>query len=224
MSARKMYQFLATLTILFLSFSPLSFAQESNEAQVPTDSEASLPAQVIPATAHETVAHVSDQLIGMLDDAKQRFAEDPEKYFADFDTLISPWMDFGLWARGVMGKEYVVQATEEQIATFEQVFKKTLVETYAKGLVNIDEARYEVSPPREGDDKKQTVGVVQTLYSGSSEVQVLYAMRKNNEGRWQFRNVRLDGIDLGRTFRNQFKNAVESSNGDIDKVIAEWGA
>lgn len=179
--------------------------------------------EVIPSTAHETVDYVSAQLIGMLDDAKERFQEDPKKFYADFDAVISPWMDFRLWARGVMGKEYVVQATDEQIATFEQVFKKTLVETYAKGLVNVDEARYEVSPPRKGDEKKTTVGVLQTLYSGSSQVQVLYAMRKNTEGRWQFRNVRLDGIDLGKTFRNQFKNAVESNKGDLDKVIAEWG-
>ena len=216
-----MYKSIATaFAILLMSlFASFAFAQE--EAATAAVEE-SLETQEIPATPHATVELVSEELVGMLDDAKSKFKNDPQQFYDEIDSVISPWLDFNSWARGVMGS-YAAEASDEQIATFASVFRTSLIETYAKGLINVETARFEVAPPRDGDEAKTTVGVMQTLYSGSDKIQVLYAMQKSEEGRWQFRNVQLDGVNLGRTFRNQFANAVASNDGDIDKAIADWG-
>ena len=43
-------------------------------------------------------------------------------------------------------------------------------------------------------------------------------------GDWRVRNVIVNGINLGLTYRNQFAEALRSpaNKGDIDKVIAGW--
>lgn len=177
-----------------------------------------------PATAHATVELVSEQLIGMLGDAKERFEQDPEGFYSDVEGVISPWMDFGRWARSVMGRDYAAQATEEQLQAFESVFRKSLIETYAKGLINVEDTGYEIEPAQPGDENKNGLWVKQTLYSGADKIGVEYAMLKAEEGRWQVADVRLEGIRLRQTFQSQFKSAALDNEGDLDKVIEGWGA
>ena len=35
-------------------------------------------------------------------------------------------------------------------------------------------------------------------------------------------NVVINGINLGKTFRNQFTQSAQRSGGDIDQVISGW--
>lgn len=175
-----------------------------------------------PATAHTTVELISDELIAMLGNASQRFNEDAEGFYSDIDSVLSPWIDFGEWTRGVMG-EYFQQASEDQVQAFADTFRASLVETYAKGLINVEDADYEIVPPKEGDEQETRVAVGQRLFSGSEEIRVVYDMIKNGEGRWQVRNAVLDGVRLGPVFRSQFKGAMEDNDDDIDLVIQSWG-
>jgi phospholipid transport system substrate-binding protein len=46
-------------------------------------------------------------------------------------------------------------------------------------------------------------------------------MGKNREGEWKLINVVLNGINLGKTFRSQFMQAMKKQ-GDLNQVIAEW--
>ena len=43
---------------------------------------------------------------------------------------------------------------------------------------------------------------------------------KNNQ--WKIRNINVSGIDLALTFRDQFKNTVQQSGGNMDKAIASF--
>jgi phospholipid transport system substrate-binding protein len=51
-----------------------------------------------------------------------------------------------------------------------------------------------------------------------------YSVMKMPAGDWRIRNVIVNGINLGLTYRNQFAAAVTSpaNRGDLDKVIAGW--
>ena len=46
--------------------------------------------------------------------------------------------------------------------------------------------------------------------------------RSKTSGDWKLINVVMDGINLGKTFRSQFEQAVQKNNGDIDMVIEKW--
>lgn len=202
------------LGMVFLTFFAIAAnAQQAEEASV-----------VIPETAHATVEYVSEDLLSMLDGSKEKFAEDPDAFYADIDAVISPWLDFSLWSKLVIGKTYYADTTEEQRLKFEEVFRTSLIQTYAKGLLNVEDTGFEVDPAHPGDEDKSSVPVTQTLYAGADRVKVIYTMAKNGEGRWQFRNVILEGINLGLTFRNQFARAAEEYGRDIDKVIANWSS
>jgi len=213
-----MFGFLAKFIgcVLIASSANFSIAQENAPVSVES-------AQAeFPATAHATVAYISDGLIGMLGHARERFNEDPQGFYSDIDSVIAPWLDFDAWTSGVMD-EYFEQASEEQVQAFTDVFHQSLVETYAKGLLNVKDATYEIAPPRERDEDKNLVGVSQKIHSGSEHIQVQYTMVKGSDGRWQIKNARLDGISLGPVFRSQFKGAAEDNGGDIDLVIQNWG-
>ena len=191
-------------------------AAEEKSANAVSESE-------FPVTAHATVELVSEQMIGMLGDAAERYKQDPELVYADVDGIISPWLDFGRWSRAVMGSEYAEQATEDQLQKFEVAFRKSLVETYAKGLVSVEDAGYKIEPPKDGDEEKTSLWVRQSLHSGSIKVVVDYAMYKVDDGRWQVAEVELEGIKLRKTFQSQFKSAAVDSEGDLDTVIQNWG-
>ena len=44
----------------------------------------------------------------------------------------------------------------------------------------------------------------------------------NAQGQWKVRNLILNGINLGLTFRNQFASTVEANRGNLDKAIANF--
>ena len=47
-------------------------------------------------------------------------------------------------------------------------------------------------------------------------------MRANTSGAWKVRNIIVDGINLGLTYRNQFDGAMSRHGNDIEKVIGNW--
>jgi len=87
-----------------------------------------------------------------------------------------------------------------------------------------DDSGYKIDPPHPKDRNAKSVKVSQELYSKQDRVRVIYLMSRDSDGRWVVRNVSFGGVDLGRTFRNQFKRAVEEYDRDFDQVIANWAA
>ena len=47
-------------------------------------------------------------------------------------------------------------------------------------------------------------------------------MYLNKQGQWKLINIVINGVNLGLTFRNQFRALAEEFDGDIDKVILNW--
>jgi phospholipid transport system substrate-binding protein len=148
--------------------------------------------------------------------------------------VMSGVVDFDSFARGVMGsyagaQRFQALKTEQekaqfrdQIKRFTTTFKHGLIETYAKGLLKFDGQRIETLPPR-NKQSGDSVSVVQNIYGGADKPYVVqYSLRKDRDGSWKVRNVVIEGINLGQTYRNQFAAAAEQYRGDIDKVIANW--
>jgi phospholipid transport system substrate-binding protein len=44
----------------------------------------------------------------------------------------------------------------------------------------------------------------------------------SQDGTWKMRNVVINGINIGKLFRDQFAQAMQENQNDLDKVINNW--
>jgi phospholipid transport system substrate-binding protein len=49
-------------------------------------------------------------------------------------------------------------------------------------------------------------------------------MNLTRDGSWRVTNLVINGINLGKIFRNQFIQRAKQFGGDIDKVIDNWSS
>ena len=49
-------------------------------------------------------------------------------------------------------------------------------------------------------------------------------MARKKTGQWMVVNVVINGINLGKTFRNQFVRSAQRAGGDIEQVINGWSS
>ena len=184
---------------------------------------------------HQVVQETTERVIQVINEGKGYYDKDPERFNAKVEAVMDQVVDFDSFARGVMGsyasaQRYQALKTDEekaafrdQVKRFTEKFKRGLIETYAKRLLKFNGQRIETLPPRAGQDSGDTVSVVQNIYGCADKPYVVqYTMRKDRDGGWRVRNVMIEGINLGQTYRNQFASAAEQNRGDINKVIDTW--
>ena len=110
---------------------------------------------------------------------------------------------------------------------FADTFRWGLVRTYALALIEFnDEGEVVLVPPDRPprSPKRQTVKM--EIRSASGEVYpLLYSMGLGKDGVWRVRNIIVNGINMGLTYRSQFASAMNDRQygGDMDLVIDAWG-
>ena len=172
--------------------------------------------------AHARVQKITQDLIVMTEAKGTLLESDPEAYFSAVDDVLEPVVDYAFIARVVMGR-YGKAATLEQKKEFEAVFRRGLVMTYARGMASFAEQDITILPPENDVSHQRRVSVRQQVRADKGDVHILsYTMAQQKSGDWKLINVVMDGINLGKTFRSQFEQAVKKNNGDIDGVIQQW--
>lgn len=136
---------------------------------------------------------------------------------------LSDFIDFDRIARRVMAK-YYKSATSEQRSLFNQVFKDTLLKTYAHGLWEFEDYKVQLLPLRSGEQNIRNTQVMFEVITASGQVfpvtQSLFYHPKMK--RWMVQNVIINGVNIGQLFRDQFARLVTENNGDIDLAIYAW--
>ena len=208
------------LTLLSLALlTPAALAADA--VAVKQLAAASTSAPKLESTAHNVVLQVQDQMRGLMAGGRKKLDKNPQQFIATVGSVLEPVVDFKYISRAVMGN-HARQASAAQRAQFTETFKGGLVATYAKGMVGFADSELAVLPPREDVGGQRRVSVDQEVRSGDGVTNVSYTMAKNRSGEWKLINVVLKGVNLGKTFRNQFDQAMKKSGGDIDEVIAGW--
>ncbi|MDY6827758.1 MAG: ABC transporter substrate-binding protein [Pseudomonadota bacterium] len=170
---------------------------------------------------HALIESVTEQTLAAIERHRDSFTQNPQPFFDDINRILGDNADIPGIAKGVMGKYYRL-ATEEQRAAFAEVFQRSLIETYAKALMGFDNEKIVVLPPQGPSREPNTATVNMEVYSDSGNVYpVSYSLFLDDQGHWKLKNVIVNGINLGLTFRNQFATALRQSR-DIDRVIQEW--
>ena len=180
-----------------------------------------------PAHAHaeepdQIIMVVSEQVLDAVKAEKETFKNNPQPLKTKLLTLMEPHTDFESFAKGVMGG-YYDEATPEQREKFMHDFKSTLIDLYTKALVAFEVKEMKVQDTNYRNAKSASVVMVVTSPDENTYL-VQYSMRKDDADKWVVRNVVLDGVNLGLTYRNQFKSAMETNGHDLDKVILGWAS
>lgn len=164
---------------------------------------------------------VSQKLLGVIRTNSQYANSDPQKYYTAVEGVLNPVVDFDFIARGVMGR-YAKQATATQRSRFTSTFRRDLVATFARGVANFGDLDVKVVNPGTLPSGNR-VNVLQEVRSEEGTTKVSYTLVRNRSGQWKLINVILNGVNLGKTFRSQFAQSMQTY-GDIDKVISNWSA
>lgn len=167
------------------------------------------------------VQDATNALLGRITKEKEVLRKDPDALYRLVDENITPYVDVDGIARSVMG-QYFRQATPTQQKEFARVFKQSLVRTYAKGLTSYENQKIVFKPYKAGPDPQKAQVNVDVHGSSGQIYPVTFQMQVDKAGEWKVRNLILNGINLGLTFRNQFGSAVEANRGSLDKAIAGW--
>tara|TARA_Y100000768_G_scaffold73182_1_gene51611 strand:- start:1039 stop:1665 length:627 start_codon:yes stop_codon:yes gene_type:complete len=164
----------------------------------------------------------AQKMVQVLTENVDLFESDRELYENKIKEIFEPMIDFRRVAASVMGKKYYLMASKDERAEFVNIFKDSLLDTYAETLAQWGDSLISTEFPKSNLNKEIiSVEVRQTLDTGSSKYPISYKLRKSNEG-WKIVNIIINGVNLGLTFRNQFQALAVSHEEDIETTLKNW--
>ena len=150
------------------------------------------------------------------------FDTNREEYEDKIKIIFEPMIDFRRVSASVMGKKYYLMATPEQRSNFVNIFKDSLLDTYAETLAQWGDSTISTNfPDKLPEDGALSIEVKQTLDTGTSKYPISYKLRKSSEG-WKIVNIIINGVNLGLTFRNQFQALAKSHDENIEATLENW--
>lgn len=164
----------------------------------------------------------AQKMVKVLTEESNLFETNREEYEKKIKIIFEPMIDFRRVSASVMGKKYYLMSTPDQRDNFINIFKDSLLDTYAETLAQWGESTISTHFPDEFPQEGiKTIEVKQTLNTGTSKYPISYKLRKSSEG-WKIVNIIINGVNLGLTFRNQFQALAQSHNEDIDSTLKNW--
>ena len=175
--------------------------------------------------AEQLVQRTTDQVLELIEDSRGYAKEDPERFYAEVEKLLSPAIDFPRFARSVMAAHYR-DATPAQRERFADGFKWSLVRTYALALTEFNDGSVEIIPSDRPPRQPDRASVKQEIRSGGDVYPVVYSLVRSKDDGWRVLNIIINGINMGLTYRNQFASAMQDPRygGDLDRTIDGWVA
>ena len=172
-------------------------------------------------TAHEYAERIHNNIIEIIQTKNQLFLEDPELFTKEISDAFAPIVDFKRISRNVMGK-YSKLATDLQQEEFSRAFENSLLDTYASTLVEFKDEKINVIPPKKPSKISDRARVNIEIVTSSDTYTGRYSMYLDSGGKWKIINIEINGMNLGKIFRNQFYSLMEKNNEDINLVIQKW--
>tara|TARA_Y100000992_G_C21217529_1_gene468680 strand:- start:70 stop:696 length:627 start_codon:yes stop_codon:yes gene_type:complete len=164
----------------------------------------------------------AQKMVSVLTENSDLFNSDRESYENKIKEIFEPMIDFRRVAASVMGKKYYLLSTKTQRNDFVEIFKESLLDTYAETLAQWGDSTIATDFfDDQIDHQIKNVEVKQTLNTGSSQYPISYKLRKGDDG-WKIVNIIINGVNLGLTFRNQFQALAISNNEDIESTLNNW--
>lgn len=168
------------------------------------------------------IAESVDTLTERIENNREKLEQNEQFAREMVRNEIGELVDFKRITRLVMA-EHFSNASREQKYRFLKTFRESLINTYASGVTMYQGQEIRVLPAEDGDVQQNSATVRMEIRTKEGEViPIRYSLFRNGEGAWRVQNVIVNGLNLGKTFRSQFDQAVQKYNGDIDQVIDNW--
>ena len=132
-------------------------------------------------------------------------------------------VDFESITRGVL-KDHLSQISDEQKLAFRTEFERSITNLLGTALKSAKEFDVSIERVQKSNRNPNRARVLGVLTSPKNERFELVTTVAYKEEQWVVRNLIVNGINLGVTYRNQFNELVERNAGDIDATIAAWAA
>ena len=169
---------------------------------------------------HDVVQSTTTELLGELKANKEQYKSNPQAFYDTLDRILAPVVDADGISKSIMTVKYSRKATPEQMHRFQENFKRSLFQFYGNALLEYNNQGIVVDPAKADDGKRASVGMKVTGNNGAV-YPVQYTL-ENLGGEWKVRNVIVNGINIGKLFRDQFADAMQRNGGDLDKTIDGW--
>nr|WP_286675104.1 ABC transporter substrate-binding protein [Pseudomonas subflava] len=173
-------------------------------------------------SAHDVVKKTTDELLADLEANRATYKQNPEAFYDTLERILGPVVDSEGISRSIMTVKYSRKASDAQIKRFEENFKRGLMQFYGNALLEYDNQDIRVLPAKADGDDRASVGM-EVKDSKGTLYPVSYTMVRI-DGQWKLRNVIINGINVGKLFRDQFADTMQRNGDDLDKTIDGWGA
>jgi len=171
-------------------------------------------------SAHDLVQDTTSRMLADLKANKEQYKQDPSKFYNALNTIVGPVVDAEGISKSIMTVKYSRKATPAQMQTFQENFKKGLFQFYGNALLEYNNQGIIVDAPKDESGDRAEVGM-KVSGSNGAVYPVSYTLTKIN-GEWKLRNVIINGINIGKLFRDQFADAMQRNGNDLDKTINGW--
>lgn len=171
-------------------------------------------------SAHDLVQDTTSRMLADLKANKEQYKRDPSRFYEALNTIVGPVVDAEGISKSIMTVKYSRKATPAQMQTFQENFKRGLFQFYGNALLEYNNQGIVVDPAREESGDRAEVGM-KVSGSNGAIYPVSYTLTKIN-GEWKLRNVVINGINIGKLFRDQFADAMQRNGNNLDKTINGW--
>ena len=171
-------------------------------------------------SAHDLVQDTTSKMLADLKANKEQYKQDPSKFYNALNTIVGPVVDAEGISKSIMTVKYSRNATPAQMQRFQENFKRSLMQFYGNALLEFKNQGITVGPAK--DESGDRTSVDMTVKGDNGAIYPLsYTLNKVN-GEWKVRNVIINGINIGKLFRDQFADAMQRNGNNLDKTIDNW--
>jgi phospholipid transport system substrate-binding protein len=168
-----------------------------------------------PDMASALVKSTTDRMLKVLEQRRAEVDARPEIIYDLVNEIVVPNFDFERITQYAMGR-YWRQAGVEQRKVLVEEFRRLLVRTYAKALLNYSGQKIRILPLRPGSREGQVRVHTEVNEPGGPTVPIDYQMYLK-AGAWKVYDVIIDGVSLVSNYRSSF--ATEIRRGGIAGLI-----
>ncbi len=179
-----------------------------------------LSAEKIPEI-HQFIDKNAQYFLTLIKEEGSNYENQPEEFKTKLKNIWEPMVDVPTVSRLILSSAYK-SANEAQIKLFEERTKKLLLDTYVTTLLEFEDYEIETNEEIKVNRGRFEVEIQFISDTSSWSGKTRFTVYRKKSGELKIVNIIIDGINLGLTFRNQFKDLLEENDFDLDKAISEW--